>query len=163
MGSAVYSPPQVRDYGSLVALTADFDATFVGSVAKVVTMAAVSGIVPNSGGEGGGGGNTVVPENSNPQAQTPSGGGPSATPGPGSGSGGEVLSGTPGDTAAGGGGGTPSGGTAAGGGGTVSTAGAGDDGGKLPLTGFALATVAWAGAVMTGAGIAVKAKLRRRA
>jgi hypothetical protein len=154
MGNAVYSPPEVRDYGSLVALTADFDATFLGSVAKVVTMAAVSPVVGGGGG-GGGGGNTVLPDSTGPQAQGPSGGG---------GTGGEVLSGDPVGTG-GGGGGSPSGGTAAGGGGgTVSTAGAGDDpGGKLPFTGLALAVMAWAGAVMTGAGIAVKAKLRRRA
>src|SRR3712207_7788154 len=43
-----YSAPRIRDYGSLTALTADFDATFIGSVAKVITMAAVSGVVPQT-------------------------------------------------------------------------------------------------------------------
>ena len=42
MERTAYTRPRVRDYGSLVDLTADFDLTFAGSVAKVVTMAAVS-------------------------------------------------------------------------------------------------------------------------
>ena len=46
MGRVAYSAPEVTDHGSLVTLTADFDAHFVGSVARTLTLAAVSAPLP---------------------------------------------------------------------------------------------------------------------
>ena len=45
MASAFYTPPRVTDHGSLVALTVDFDADFIGSIVKLVTLAQVSAAI----------------------------------------------------------------------------------------------------------------------
>lgn len=50
---ARYNPPELRDYGTLVDLTADFDLHFLGSIAQVVTMAAISNPIVDPGGGGG--------------------------------------------------------------------------------------------------------------
>ncbi len=162
----VYDQPQVRDYGSLVTLTADFDVHFVGSVAKIVTLATVSSPLAVGGGAtgpGGGGGSagSLAPSNLTPDtggvlsdiAQAdgvPEGG--TETPA-------TIDNGT-GVLADG-----PAGGGEAAGSGSIgggAGAGGGGEGGRLPFTGYAAATVAALGAAFTGAGVAVRALLRRR-
>ena len=146
-----YSAPIVKDHGTLVELTQDFDADFVGSVAKIVTLAAVS---PPMGGE---------------------------TPGPNPGDDGDVggrqdTGGTPTDGVDGvdgedggelgqresGDGGGNGGGSGGGGGALPVGAGGGGGGGKLPFTGFPAVALAGVGAAMTTAGFVARQKLRRR-
>ena len=52
MNISTYSAPQVRDYGTLLDVTAHIDVNFVGAVANVVIAAMSS---PLGGGGGGGG------------------------------------------------------------------------------------------------------------
>lgn len=157
-----YNPPAITDHGSLVDLTADFDLTFVGSVAKVVSLAAVSpaiinpggGEVPNANNPGGapetvnvlsgGGGSGGTPEviNDSPEVLSDVGSG-----GPGE----SDVTGAPGGVAGSGG----SGGGAAGGGG-------GGGGGDLPFTGYPAMLSAAAGAALTTAGVTLRSKLRRK-
>jgi hypothetical protein len=134
---ALYNPPQVTDHGSLVALTADFDADFIGSIAKLVTMAQVSAPLGGGGGDGGGPEDDVL------------GGGPIT-----GGAEGEVLV-----ESKSGGGGPGTGRSGPGAGGPLGAEGGG--GGKLPFTGFAVMAVAAVGAAVTSAGVAIKRKLRR--
>lgn len=135
MVPALYNPPQVTDHGSLVALTADFDADFIGSIAKLVTMAQVS--PPIGGGQGGAPDGEFL------------GGGPVSGEGDG-----EVLV-----ESKSGGGGPGTGRSGPGAGGLLGAEGGG--GGKLPFTGFAVMAVAAVGAAVTSAGVAIKRKLRR--
>ena len=147
-GKAAYGRPVVEDYGSLQALTADFDLDFVGSVAKVVTLAVASMPVDGGGGEGdappattvvdsppdvGSGPGTTTPSDggpiqpeSTPDGRTPGAGMPdgrtpdSGTPHSGTPHSGTSHSGTLGETQSGGGDGEPrkSGGSLAEGGGS---------------------------------------------
>lgn len=156
-----YTPPAVTDHGSLVDLTADFDLTFVGSVAKAVSLAAVSVPVvgPNPpGGEvpvpngpagvpetvnvlgGGGGAPDVVNEGPSVLPDASSGGPGGGTSAPGGGAGGVMGSG-----------GSGGGGSAGGGG-----------GGDLPFTGYYATLSAAAGAALTTAGVTLRSKLRRK-
>lgn len=135
----VYTPPHVRDHGTLVDLTRQFDLTFVGSVAKVVTMAAVSS--PMGGGGGG-----VAPGKASGapginevlgQTETPHGGGALTNPGGGAGHGLGSGGGSGGARGAGGGGG----------------------GGNLPFTGFAVMFTAGIGMILAGIGAALRSRL----
>lgn len=149
-----YSRPRVTDHGSLVALTADFDANFVGSVAKVVLMAQVSMPLVTPGDDG-----SFVPSGDVIPDDGSGGTVPDTTPGGGGGGGG--VPSVPGSD---GGGASPGGGE--GGGGTAPAGGgvavAADQGGKLPFTGYAVLVVAGVGAAFTSTGVAVRAALRRR-
>ena len=132
----MYETPEIRDYGTLMDLVAGFDATFIGSVAKVVTMAAVSPVMFGGGFDPPGGGVLGDVLGEGPVSGGETGGaktGPAAKPVGGSGVGGSLL------------------------GGAVAP-----EGGKLPFTGFAAALLALVGAAMTTLGVAVRAKLRRR-
>jgi hypothetical protein len=146
MPKAAYAPPVILDHGSLVALTADFDLNLVGSVAKAVTLAQVSGaqLIPG-GGEAPSAGDVRSDGGS---------GGPVADTTPGGGDAGEVLD----EGTAGGGDDAPAG----------SGAGAGavlapEQAGELPFTGYPAAALAALGAAVTGTGVAIRAALRRRA
>jgi hypothetical protein len=159
-----YSPPAITDHGSLVDLTADFDLTFVGSVVKAVSLAAVSPVIVPGGGEVPAPNNTPggVPETVNVLGGGESGGTPQVpVEGP------EVLSDVgsgPGDTdvtgAPVGGAGDAAGSGGSGGGG--SAAGGGGGGGDLPFTGYYASLSAGAGAALTTAGLLLRSKLRRK-
>lgn len=138
-----YTSPAVRDYGSLVALTQQFDASFVVGTAKMLTMAAISSPL-TPGSDTGGNIVSVAPHNYGVDIPGTSGGGGGGT---------HVID-SPG--------GAPGASGKAGlhGGGVVAVSGSG--GGKLPFTGYAATTAAYLGAVMTMTGIAIRAKLRRR-
>jgi hypothetical protein len=167
--AAGYTRPTIVDHGSLEALTADFDLHFVGSVAKLVTIAAAS---PPIGGGGGGdptpqgeiamqpppeGGPPPLPDGGPP----PSGGGPGPddlTPGGATlgeteqGGGGDILRGSGGEPAGG------QGGAPGGGGVRQEVAGAGG----LPFTGYAAWAAAALGAAMTTSGVVLRGLVRRR-
>jgi len=163
-GDTAYTPPRIEDHGSLVDLTADFDLHFVGSVAKVLTIAVVSGPV-TGGGDPPDGGTSM---NSPPEGATP------GTPDPGTDVP-ESPDGSPGGEQEDGprgaveperesGVGLPSEGPTdapASGGGAVPGVAPASDGGGLPFTGY----VAWAwaatGAAMTTAGLALRQGLKR--
>ena len=168
--NAAYERPVIEDHGSLEALTADFDLDFIGSVAKVVTMAIVSG--PPGGG--GGGGDSQPPGVSvtdfNPPADTGTpltpdtvqGGGDTLPPG-------GVLGGE--ESVGGGGAGTlideptssgreTAGALGASPGGGVREEVAGGSG--LPFTGYAAHAAAALGAAMTTSGVVLRSMLRRR-
>lgn len=156
-----YSPPAITDHGSLVDLTADFDLTFVGSVAKVVSLAAVSPAIINPGGG-------EVPNDNLGGLPKPvdvlSGGGESGGAPQVPGAGPEVLS----DVGSGGPGesgvpGAPGGGVAGtGGSGGGAAGGGGGGGGDLPFTGYPAMLSAAAGAALTTAGVTLRSKLRRK-
>ena len=157
-----YTPPQVRDYGTLLQLTADLDVNLVGVTSRLV-MAAMSG--PTGGGPGGPGGtpeNTVLTPN-------PGGGGVGGTitPDGPTGNGGGATPGGVNEVAdrdASGGGGSRGGGAGGGGagGGGLGAAAAGEQR-KLPFTGFPVLLAASVGAVLTSGGVLLRSKLRRRA
>lgn len=152
-----YSPPSITDHGSLVDLTADFDLTFVGSVAKVVSLAAVS---PAVGG--------LIPGGETPNPSGPGGGAETVNvlSGGGSGGGGSPDLTGDGPTVRGDAGAGAPGPSAPGGAGDVAGAGAGggggSGGGNLPFTGFYVTASAAAGAALTTAGVALRSKLRRK-
>jgi hypothetical protein len=162
---AAYCRPVVEDYGTLQALTADFDLNFVGAVTKVVAFAVASMVA------GGGVGDrppatTAVdsppdmgwtPDGTTPDAVTPGHGSP---PMPDSGTLGESQS------SRGGGGpgilpssgeGLPEGGSDGGGVRDEVAGGAG-----LPFTGYASWAAAAVGAAMTTSGVILRDMLRRR-
>lgn len=183
-----YVSPAVVDHGSLAALTADFDVHFVGNVAKLVTMAAVS--APGGGDGGGGqnadpasgGGGAIGPADGAPPpggdggGLPPDGGGPDSS-GPidsdrpsGDGDVREERADSPGDRD-----GRDVRGTGPEALGTlgadvpeegmvVGAGGAGDSsgGGMLPFTGYAAAMAALIGATLATTGVAIRAKLQRR-
>jgi hypothetical protein len=148
MARGTYASPQVTDHGSLVALTADFHAHFVGPMSTIL-MAAVSSPI---GGGGISPGDVVSP--AVPAANPPSGTGTTVLLGHGGGGGGggrEILSGGGGSGGANGGGADP---------GVVASSD--PIAGKLPFTGYAATTAAYLGAVFTMTGITLRSKLRRR-
>lgn len=127
--------PEVRDYGTLREVTADFDVGVAAGIARSLVMLQVSPTISPGGGSGVGG---LL----------------------GSGGATDPTSGGVGGTSGGGVGGVSgSGGT--GGGGAAGTSGGGG-GGSLPFTGLAIALVAGVGAAFSGVGIAVRRTLRRR-
>jgi hypothetical protein len=137
-----YAPPEVRDYGDLVALT-KADTTLLHLGLSSTGIAAASAPVPP-----GGGGTVTTPE-------APLGG--------------ELPGGTEGGSLPGGGapaGGGDSGATLGGdgsggdGGGSGGDSGGGD-GGSLPFTGFAVAVVGAIGSGMSAAGLALRRRLSR--
>lgn len=159
-----YREPRIADHGTLVQLTADFDAQFLGSVAKVVTMAQISAVVvggPESGPTEAG---TPGPTEAGTPLPDDTGGvlGDNVSGGDDTGNGSPVdqgTSGDAGDTA----GDTASGGTGAdgGGGGGAGAVVATENGGKLAFTGFPALGFAAAGAALTTAGVVLRSKLRR--
>lgn len=146
-----YRPPDIADHGSLVDLTADFDLHFVGSVAKIVSLAAVS---PAIIGGTPGGGESAQPSGAGGVLQSV------GTPGGGSGGGGggaaDVLGDGPSAGADVGAGSPTAGGDVAG------VSAGGDGGGDLPFTGYYAMLTAAAGATLATAGTALRAKLRRK-
>lgn len=152
MEKAPYSSPTIRDHGSLVALTQQFDASFVAGTVKVLTLAAISApLVPGS--ENQPDVVTMIPNNAGTYVPGGSGGG---------GGGGGVPNVPIDNPGAGGNAGVGSGGGTGGGSGGGLQAIPAESGGKLPFTGYAATTAAYLGAVFTMTGIAVRAKLRRR-
>ena len=153
-----YTPPQVRDYGTLLELTADLDVNLVGVTTNLV-LAAMSG--PSGGGPGGPGG---TPDNTVLTPGPGGGGGSTITPDGPTGNGGGA---TPGgvnevadrDASGGGSGGGGAGGGGAGGG--VGSA-AGGEQKKLPFTGFPVMLAAGVGAALTSGGVLLRSRLRRR-
>ncbi len=144
----VYGKPEIEDYGTLADLTAELDLLI--PLGQVPVLSATVG--PSSGGAGVGGVIDQGPESV--PADSPGG----DTPGEGTGGDGDVLDesdfgeapkGANGDTAGDTAGGSPSSG---GGAGT----------GELPFTGYPAAAAAALGALMTGAGAALRSALRRR-
>jgi hypothetical protein len=127
-----YRKPEITDHGTLAELTAAFDVSFLGSAAKLVTMAAVS--VPVSAG--------IDVAGATGSSGTPAGGtlGQHAA---------HTVT-TPHAAA-----GSPAGSGAAGG-------GASGGGGGLPFTGYPLAIAAGIGTLLSMAGYTLRAKLRRR-
>jgi hypothetical protein len=155
-----YSRPEIVDHGSLEALTADFDLHFVGSVAKLVTMAVASGPMV-------GGGDlpeavpSAAPEPPVGFTEPDVGTAPADDGGAGGtrGSGG-VLE----ERASRGGDLLPRGGGADTGGarpGVSGSPGANDAGG-LPFTGYAAWAAAALGATITTTGWSIRRMLRRR-
>jgi len=148
--------PQVTDYGTLADLTADFDLDLAANLSRSVVMLAVSPPLNQGSGVLGG---TESGGNTGPQ------GGPGGDVPDGGGTLGERESGGSGSRdgaatgGAGGGGAGGTGGTGGTGGGEAVGAGTG---GKLPFSGLPLALVAGAGAVLSGAGLALRSALRRR-
>lgn len=150
-----YNQPRIRDYGTLTELTADFDVAFAGSVAKAVTLAAVSTPVggllptdsvglgsPSDGGLGGDVGRGA------PAPGGEDGGGvlgdPESSPGDSGGSRGDAL------------------GDADGGFGGAASAPGASSAGKLAFTGLELMLVAGVGAALSTVGLRLRAALRRR-
>lgn len=166
---AAYEPPVIEDHGSLEALTADFDLDFIGSVAKVVTMAVVSG-PPGGGGGGGGGGDAQPPGVSVTDFNPPADAGTPPTPDtvPGGGDApppGGVLGEE--ESVGGGGAGTLIDEPTSSGGETAGAPGAGvreevAGGSGLPFTGYAAHAAAALGAAMTTSGVVLRSMLRRR-
>lgn len=159
MHQTAYSTPQIQDHGTLTELTAAFDVAFMGSVAKTVTMAAVSPpmgrgmdspptIEPAPSVDGGGVEDIRVEKGAPPDVQREGGGvlpdGPSE--------GGQPPPGEPGATVP----------VADGGGSGSGTAGS-KAGGGLPFTGFPAMLSAAIGTVLMGLGLVARSALRRRA
>ncbi len=166
-----YETPCVRDLGGMVDLTRDFDASFHGSIAKLITIAAVSGVVggvlpgKNSGG--------VLGDSSTPTTTGPVT--PSLVPGPGTPTipAGDVLGNRPvsghgtlpasgsvlGNRPVSGHGTLPASGSSPSGGATAAVSGGGAAG-RLPFTGYAIMLTAGVGVAASGAGAALRAKLR---
>jgi hypothetical protein len=136
MESRSYSPPVVKDYGTLLELTAALDVNVMGAISNLA-MAAVSGPI--------GGPNTP--------------GAPGGTGGTGNLLGGHVSDGI-GNAPAGG----NSPGNAGGGGhgGIVGLVFGGKGAGKLPFTGFPVVLIAAFGAAFASTGAAIRSLLRRR-
>jgi hypothetical protein len=132
-----YRAPEVTDHGSLVSLTADFDAHFIGSVAQTFTLAAVSVVLPSG------------PDSFDRPGSVPDSGVLPAGAESGGGDGG-VQAGVGGGSGRGG----------AGRGGALDVAEEGG-GGSLPFTGYVAAAVATVGALASATGMALRAKLRR--
>jgi hypothetical protein len=181
-----YVGPVIKDHGSLAALTADFDVNFVGTVGKLITMAAVS--APGGGGGGGqdpgtGGGGPVPPE--------PGQGGGGGGQGPGDGGGQRPGDGggQPPDSGNNGGGGVRGDGQEGGDPGPGPAPAPFEEGGvlddtsfkapgevggipterlgpegfeKLPFTGYPAFLAAFLGASLTTAGLAARSKLQQR-
>ena len=83
-GDMAYTPPRIKDHGSLIDLTADFDVNFVGSVAKVLTIAAASAPMPGGGGDAPDGGVAMnLPPGGEPPGDLPGGTGGEQENGPG--------------------------------------------------------------------------------
>lgn len=135
-----YSPPRIVDHGSLVDLTADFDVHFIGSVAKVVSLAAVSPVI--SGGIPGGDGS---PKAGGALDGVSLGGGESGRP---SGVLGDAVSGA-----------APAAGGVAG---AAADSLGGTGKGGLPFTGYYATLTAAAGATLAAAGAALRSRLRRK-
>jgi hypothetical protein len=169
-GDRAYTPPRIRDHGSLADLTADFDLNFVGSVAKTLTIAAASAPMPG-GGDPPDGGTSMNPP---PGGETPGGEVPGIQdPGadlpdpPDDGRTGGEREDDPGgavrtETESSGiptEGGAPGEGPGGseGAGGTLPAS----EAGRLPFTGYVAWSWAAAGATMTTAGIAMRRMLRR--
>jgi hypothetical protein len=162
-----YGRPTVEDYGSLQAITADFDLDFVGSVAKVVTLAVASMPVWDGGHSTAGSAAVDTPTDmgNGPGTSFPADGGP---PESGSGPLDVSESGTLSERQSGGGVGDGNlhlgdvdqraGGSALGGGVREEVAGAGG----LPFTGYAGWAAAAIGAAMTTSGVILRDVLRRR-
>lgn len=159
-----YSTPAITDHGSLIDLTADFDLGFVGSVAKVVSLAAVSptvgGVIPGDGTTTTPGGIAGVLDSVGILSSgEPSGASEVLDDGPtvGSdlGSGPTDGAGPPADEGAVAGVGSEGGGE---GGGPGSLQGEGG----LPFTGYYATLFAAAGATLTTAGVMLRSKLRRK-
>lgn len=149
-----YTRPHVRDYGTLLELTADVDVNFVGFASNLV-MAAISGPTGGGGGGEGGsgpGGTVVTPDNT---AGGPTGNGGGGTPG---GEAGDVGGEDTGGGSGGGGGGSAGGGSAGGG----AAGGGGGGGRKLPFTGYPVLLATGVGAALTSAGLTLRSRLRRR-
>ena len=164
-----YSSPRIDDYGSLRDLTADFDITFVGSVAKAVTIAGVSAIVAAPGPDAGTGVGGPGPDagtgvgGPGPEAGikgvSEAGGADTSTPNAGPSGGGAPSGGTVGASN-----GSPTGGAqpSGGSGGPGDVSGSGGAGGTLPFTGYAVMVTAAVGAALTGAGLRIRSALRHR-
>ena len=166
---AVYTRPEVVDYGSLQSLTADFDVAFVGSVTKLVTMAVAS--MPGGGGGGdpspaGASGVEPPPDmgttapGTPPDVVTPADGAPD---GPSAGELGETES----RRGAGDGNVRPAGDDPSSSGGApgAGTGGVREEvagGAGLPFTGYAAWAAAGIGAAMTTSGVILRDMVRRR-
>lgn len=159
--SATYTRPEIRDHGSLEDLTADFDLHFVGSVARVATMAMASHPgqghgngppdTPPGGGQGdpGGGGGRPFSVDSSGGDGIPTIGGDGGD----FGRAGRLDQAGAGDLGA-----VPS---AAGAGGAPGTLPGAGGSGELPFTGYRAGAVASLGAAMTVAGMTLRSKLNR--
>jgi len=145
-----YERPGLRDYGTLLELTADLPTmTHLG----IGTMAVVT--APLSPGAGAGGGTAGVNETSPGGA-----GGEGVLGGNGEGGvGGVNAEGSEGGSGGGAGGGSGGGGT---GGGSGGGSGGGGGGGDLPFTGFPVAVAGAVGAGLTAAGEKLRRSLRSR-
>jgi hypothetical protein len=146
-----YERPSVSDYGTLVELTADAGMLLGVGLAGLSAPLTPPDTPGGPGGPGGGGGGGEVAGS----FQVPDAGGEGGAIGeaaPGQGAPGEsVPAGAEAQGGAGGGGG--------GGGGPVETGGGA---GSLPFTGFAAAGVAGLGALVGGAGAALRRAAKRR-
>lgn len=147
--ACVYGKPEIEDYGTLADLTAELDLLI--PLGQVPVLSATVG--PTSGGGGVGG---VIDQGPESVPADPPGG---DAPGEGTGGDGDVLDeGDFGEAPTGTGNGDTAGDTAAG----SPSAGGGDGAGELPFTGYPAAAAAALGALMTGAGAALRSALRRR-
>jgi hypothetical protein len=155
----------VEDYGSLQSLTADFHLEFVGSAAKLLTLAVAS--MPGGGGDSPPAGPSFV------EPPSDMGGAPGIPPDvvtPGDGIPDGPTGGTLGETESAGGGLSdggvrPSGEDVAGGGpggGAGGVRGEVAGGAGLPFTGYAAWAAAGIGAAMTTSGVILRDALRRR-
>lgn len=150
-----YAPPTIRDHGTLVELTAEFDLHVAGSVMKLATLALAStpaGALAASSGEASSAG---APPASSPGV-TEAGDHVTRAAGPGGsqavlgveGSGSEAAPGSAGAP-----GGAVADGTGAGSGGATRE--------ELPFTGYPAGLVAAVGAALTLTGTALRSALRR--
>lgn len=162
-GAAAYTPPQIEDHGSLTELTADFDLNFVGSVAKVLTLAVASAPMPGGGGDDGGVATEPTPQGE--ITELPEEGQDPLDPGDDGGVLGEQEDNNPRSGVLNeveSGGGIPAEGpTDAAGPGGAGPGGASDADGGLPFTGYAAWVAAAAGAAMTTGGVTLRRMLKR--
>jgi hypothetical protein len=148
-----YERPRVSDYGTLAELTADAGMLLGVGLAGLSAPLNPPETPGGPGGPGGGGGEGAVAGSFQvPPVGGEGGGVGEAAPGQG-GPGESVPAGAESQGGAGGGGGGE------GGGGPVETGGGA---GSLPFTGFAAAGVAGIGALLGGAGAALRRVVKRR-